>query len=251
MTSQVVSAPLGGSVGRLDIRLAVVAASIAFYALTFLPLHAVLGPGVVSLSAVPVALAGWLFGLRPGMLAGAMAFPFNTVLLGVEESAELNAVIWGGAVAGSAALLVGTVAGTLRDLAARLQTELMEKRGAEEGLRLSEERLRHLVENAPGTLVTVAPDGRILYANRGMGGIDPIALRGTNVYNFVPKSHQDLFRKTLEGVFTHAEPGGYEIADAPDGGDPTLHIIRFGPVKQDQKVVAATLLSLDVTDSVG
>ena len=251
MVSQVAPVLTVGGIDRIGIRIALVAVSTAFYALTFLPLHAVLGPGVVSLSAVPVAIAGWLFGLRAGMLMGAMAFPFNTVLLGVEESAELNSVIWGGAVAGSASLLVGTVAGTLRDVAGKLQTELTEKRGAEQGLKESEELLRHLVENAPGMLVTVTSDGRILYANRSIAGIDPISLRGTNVYNFVPKSHQDLFKKALEGVFTHNEAGGYEIADAPDGSDPTLHIIRLGPVTKDRKVVAATLLSLDVTDSVG
>ncbi len=241
--------PTGG-VEQLNIRVAIVAASAVLYALTFLPLHSILGPGVVSLSAVPVALAGWLFGLRAGMLFGAVAFPLNTVLLGVETS-DLNSVVWGGAVAGSAALLVGTVAGTLRDVTDRLQAQLDQKNGAEENLRVSEERLRHLVENAPGMLVTVAADGTIMYANRAIGGLSTVSLRGTNVYNFVPRSHQDLFRRTLEGVFTSGQPGGYEIADPPESGDPTLHIIRFGPVEKDGAVVAATLLSLDVTDSVG
>ena len=246
--SQSIAQPIGTGVERLDVRVAV---SAVFYALTFLPLYAQLGPGVVSLSVVPVALAGWLFGLRAGMLAGAIAFPLNTVLLGVEEAAEINSVVWGGAVAGSSALLVGTVAGTLRDVAQSLQEELAMKRGAEEGLRASEERLRHLVENAPGTLVTVTADGVVLYSNRPIGGLDPTSVRGTNVYSFVPRPHQDLFRKTLERVFQTGEAGGYEVADTPDGTDPTLHIIRLGPVKQGGGwVVAATLLSLDVTDSV-
>jgi PAS domain S-box-containing protein len=239
----------GSGVERLDVRVGLVALSAVFYALTFLPLYDQLGPGVVSLSVVPVALAGWLFGLRAGLLAGAIAFPLNTVLLGVEESAELNSVVWGGAVAGSAALLVGTVAGTLRDVAERLQTELASKHGAEEGLRLSEERLRHLVENAPGTLITVDGGGTVLFSNRPIGGLDAAAVRGTNVYNFVPRRHQDIFRRTLERVFQTGEPGGYEIAETPEEGDSTLHIIRFGPVEQDGRVVAATLLSLDVTDS--
>jgi hypothetical protein len=100
-------------------------------------------------------------------------------------------------------------------------------------------------------LVAVVSDGRILYANRSIVGIDPIALRATNVCNFFPMSHQDLFTRVLDGVFTHNEFGGYEIADASDESDPKLHIIRFGPVMKDRKVVAATLLSLDVTDRVG
>jgi hypothetical protein len=60
------------------------------------------------------------------MLMGAMAFPCNTMLLGVEEAAEFNAVIWGDADAGSGSMLVGTVAGTLRDVADNFRTELAE-----------------------------------------------------------------------------------------------------------------------------
>ena len=100
MISQIAVKPVAG-VERLEIRVAIVAASVVFYALTFLPLHQILGPGVVSLSAVPVALAGWPFGLHAGMLFGAVAFPLNTVLLGTETT-DLTAVVWGGAVAGSA-----------------------------------------------------------------------------------------------------------------------------------------------------
>ena len=249
MMTRTLSASSGTGMERLDFRVAVVALSFAFYALTFLPLHAELGPGVVSLSAVPVALAGWLFGLRAGLLAGAIAFPMNTVLLGVEETADINAVVWGGAVAGSAALLVGTVAGTLRDMTERLQSDLREKHHAEDSLTESENRLRHLVENAPGVLITVTGDGTVMYSNSPIVGMDSDTVRGTNVYNFVPRQHQDLFRMTLEKVFRTGEPGGYEIADTVGSGDSTLHIIRFGPVKQNGRVVAATLLSLDVTDT--
>ena len=94
---------------RLNVRVALVAVSAAFYALTFVPLHQELGPGVVSLSVVPVALAAWLFGLRAGLLAGAVAFPLNTVLLGLEEGADLDGVVWGGAVVEHAPAMIMAV----------------------------------------------------------------------------------------------------------------------------------------------
>ena len=75
MVSQSMTRPSAVGVERFDVRVGLVALSAVFYALTFLPLYELLGPGVVSLSSVPVALAGWLFGLRAGMLAGALAFP--------------------------------------------------------------------------------------------------------------------------------------------------------------------------------
>lgn len=81
---------------RFDVRVALIGATAVLYALTFGPLYDELGPGVVSLSVVPVALAGWLFGLRAGLLAGAVAFPLNTVLLGLEDGANLDSVVWEG-----------------------------------------------------------------------------------------------------------------------------------------------------------
>jgi hypothetical protein len=143
------------------------------------------------------------------------------------------ALIWGGAVAGSAALLVGTVAGTLRDVTDRLQGELEKKLDGEGNRVESEGCLRHLVENAPGMLATVGVDDRAIHAHRAIGGLSQTQLWGTNVYNLVPRSHQTLFRKTLEKVFTSGEQGGYKIADPPEVGAPTLHIIRFGLVVVD------------------
>lgn len=249
MRSAIATADTRSGVERLDLRVALVAVSVAFYALTFIPLHAELGPGIVSLSVVPVALAGWLFGLRAGLVAGALAFPMNTLLLGVEQGADLNMVIWDGAVAGSAALMVGAVAGTLRDATERLPTEPVERHGTEDWLKESEKRMRHLVENAPGVLITVNRDGTVMYSNRSIAGTEAYAVRGTNVYNFVPRQHQDLFRNALYRVFQSGEPSGYEVTDSPPGGTPILHVLRFGAIKEDGEVVAATLLSLDISET--
>ncbi len=237
-----------GGMRRVDLRIALLAFTTVFYALTFLPLRAELGPGVVSLSAVPVALAGWLFGLRAGLLFGAISFPMNTGLLSAEQGAELNEVIWGGAVAGSASLMVGAVAGALRDVTERLSHQLTVKQGSEDGLRESEERMNNLANSAPSLLVMMRGDGTILYSNRAIGEFDTASIRGTNMFNFVPRQHHDMFRRALESAFTTGEASGYEVSDTMAVGTPTLHVIRFGPVKRDGKVVAATLLSLDIND---
>ena len=234
---------------RLNLRVALVAGSAAFYALTFLPLYRELGPGVVSLSVVPVALAGWLFGLRAGLLAGAIAFPVDTVLLGIEEPAELDRVVWGGAVAGSAALMVGAVAGTLRDLSDRLSAQLAQRWGADDTVRESEARLRELVEHAPAMLMVVSRDGTVTYTNRPIGGLDAASVRGANVYNFVPRQHQELFRNAIERAFRDGGESGYTVATKSDGDQSVLHVLRFGPVKKDGRVAATALLSIDVTDT--
>jgi PAS domain S-box-containing protein len=223
---------------RLDVRVAVVAASAVLYALVFLPLYGRAGGGRFALGC---ARGGRALAFRPACwhARGCDLVSFKYVLLGVEETADVNAVVWGGAVAGSASLLVGTVAGTLRDVSERLHEQLASKLATEQGLVNSEERLRHLVENAPGVLITVTGDGTVLYSNQSIGGVDSISVRGASVYNFVPRRHQDLFRMSLERVFRTGQPDGYHIAEAVDDTS-TLHVIRFDPIRENGQVVAAT-----------
>ena len=235
-------------VERLDLRIVLVACSTIFYAVTFLPLQDDLGPGVVSLSVVPVALAGWLFGLRAGLSFGVIAYMMNTVLLVSAGPAELSVALWGGAVAGSAALLVGAVAGTLRDVSQQLRNELAERRWTEAALRESEERWRCLVESAPAVFLTVDREGTVLYSNQPIAGRNVEDVAGSSVYSFVPQAHQAMFQKALERLFRTGQPQGYEVADTDDYASPSLHVIRFGPVERDGRVVAATIMNVDITE---
>ena len=108
---------------RFDVRMALNGATAVFYALTFGPLYEELGPGVVSLSVVPVALAGWLFGLRAGLLAGAVAavsIAIGAVVLTQDGSdgAEHHPAMWIARVATAAgALLTGLLGDSLSSLA--------------------------------------------------------------------------------------------------------------------------------------
>ncbi len=234
-------------VEKIDLRILVVTLTTAFYALTFAPLFEDVGPGVLALSAVPVALAGWLFGLRAGLIFGTLAFPLNTALLWSAQSTDFTTVVWGGGVAGSAALLVGAVAGTLRDVSEQLHRELTDRQLVEADLRESEERLRHLVESAPATLITVDRNGTVLYSSAPLGAVGPGEARGTTVFDYIPDDHHHLFRTALDRVFSEGVEAGYEITDY-DPGQTTAHIIRLGPVKQAGRVTAATLIGIDVVE---
>lgn len=110
--------------------------------------------GIVSQSMMkPNAIGVERFDIPVGLVAASAIFYVRTFL-------PLYELLGPGAVAGSAALLVGTVAGTLRDVTDRLRGELGKKLEAVDSLLESEERSRHLVENAPGMLVMVTVDGR-------------------------------------------------------------------------------------------
>ena len=236
-------------VEKIDLRIVLITLTTAVYALSFSALYGDLGAGTLTLSTIPVALTGWLFGLRAGMIFGVLAFPLNAALLWSAQSIDLATVIWGGGVAACAALLVGAVAGTLHDVNEQLHTDLSERQSTEAELRESEERLRHLVESAPGILITVDRDGTVLYSNQPLGTVGAQEAPGTNVYDYVPEDHHWLFKSTLAKVFDGGEPAGYEISEADaEAGETVLHVIRLGPVRRNGRVVAATLLGVEVVD---
>ncbi|MEX2431183.1 MAG: PAS domain-containing protein [Dehalococcoidia bacterium] len=119
---------------HLHLRIALVSVTAACYVAAFFPLYDVLGTGVVSLSPVPAALAGWLLGVRVGTLAGAAAFPLNAALSALSGSGDLPSVIWGAAGSGVGALLVGALAGALRDVTDRLDREIQARSQAQEAV---------------------------------------------------------------------------------------------------------------------
>lgn len=109
------------------------AALIACYVVAFIPLHHVLGRGSSSLSFLPVALIGWLFGLRAGVLASAVTIALNLFLYQVTGVAVWDQMMRSGMAAGSVALLVlGAVTGRMSDLSRRIREELAARRIAEE-----------------------------------------------------------------------------------------------------------------------
>ena len=51
------------------------------YVVLFLILYVKAGPAVAMLAMLPVAMVGWLFGMRGGILGGLFCFPLNLLLL--------------------------------------------------------------------------------------------------------------------------------------------------------------------------
>ena len=146
-------------------RVTIAVGSAAMYVVVFVLLRRY-GPQMATLSLLPVALAGWLFGMRIGLLAGLLVIPLNTVLLNLVGVSGWDALIQaGGAPGATIVVLGGAMVGRLHDLSDVVGTELTERKQAEEALRESEQRLRNLFETMTEGVVMIAPDGQIVQAN--------------------------------------------------------------------------------------
>lgn len=97
------------------LKMVLILATSAAYILAFKPVHLIGGDSVGSLVIFPIALAGWLLGTRPGMIAGILSIPLNAFLYSMIITPALPAVIdaWPAHIA---VIIVGAVSGWTGEL---------------------------------------------------------------------------------------------------------------------------------------
>jgi PAS domain S-box-containing protein len=129
-----------------------------------------------------------------------------------------------------------------------IATDVTESRRAEEAVRLSEEKWRTLVENAPDNIFTCDAEGKILFMNRVRPEFREISVVGTSIYDYIAPEHHARARGVLKQVFERGEPGQYEASIPVPGGEPIWFISHAGPVRRDGRVTEALLINLDITE---
>ena len=105
------------------------------HTLVFIPLYHLIGPIVTTLTTLPVAVTGWFFGGRVGVLAGLLAFLLNTLLVTLAGDSGWDTLTRKGLPGSILIVSIGAVAGQIRDLSAKIKLELDERERAEETLR--------------------------------------------------------------------------------------------------------------------
>jgi len=119
---------------------------------------------------------------------------------------------------------------------------------AKTALEESEEKLRSLLEYTPNIVMMVDCNGSILFVNRAIFGLTPEKIVGMNVYDFFAPKYCNLIKQTLDRVFQSGEPGRYETSRYAINGDISWYDVQIGPIKHENKVVAATLINTDITN---
>lgn len=124
-----------------------------------------------------------------------------------------------------------------------------EQLNTQQALRESEAKWRSLVENAPDVILTIDRQGTVLFINRTFTkSIKPEQTIGTTIYKYIDAVHHEKIRNTIEHVFTTGQHGKYEATGTRPNGDIVWYSTHVGPIKQDDKVVALTLITSDITD---
>lgn len=129
--------------------------------------------------------------------------------------------------------------GSSRDITARKKKE--------EALRISESRFRALVEHAPVTIITLNRHGTILFVNHTELG-PPGRVMGTSIYEYIKPGQHDKFGEALSAVFEKREGVRLRMEMRRGDGTPAFFENQIGPVESGGRVVAALLVSMDITE---
>jgi PAS domain S-box-containing protein len=128
--------------------------------------------------------------------------------------------------------------------------DITERKKIEEALQESKERWRSLVTYAPDSVLTVDVDGRILFVNHmpPESGFTADEMVGRRISEIVVPEHREVVESALEYVFGRGKSTTYESAVRRSSGDLMWYAAHVGPIRQGDRVVAAMLISRDVTE---
>ncbi len=118
---------------------------------------------------------------------------------------------------------------------------------ARQKLNESEELWRSLVETAPDTIMTVAPEGVIRFINHAFFGMPPQAVVDRRLYDLLPAESRETAKEIVGSVFRTGLTGTFEICMGEQHNQ-TWHTFRVGPLRMEHRVIAATIISTDTTE---
>ncbi|MCJ7523406.1 MAG: PAS domain S-box protein, partial [Dehalococcoidia bacterium] len=125
--------------------------------------------------------------------------------------------------------------------------DITERKHREEELRKSQEKWQALVENTSEAVSIVDSKGSILFVNHVSSWHTVEETIGTSIYDYLTPSDQNVVRKALKSVFKSKKTERYEVSSLILDGRKVWYENSVTPIKHDGRIIAALIISLDVT----
>ncbi len=196
------------------------------YAFAFFLLHPLMGPSMIILAAIPVGLAGWMFGSLAGMLFGLAGIGLNLILLyaiGWLDWAHIQ--LANGLTVSLTILLVGFLLGQVGYLMRRVNRELGERAKAEQRQKSISALLKSTLDATADGILFIDAHGSIVVYNQKfidlwgltlnelrqpslLARLDLLSSRTTNPLEFQANMERVLASQDHEHHFTVSLAGG-------------------------------------------
>ena len=109
-------------------------------------------------------------------------------------------------------------------------------------------RWKSLVTHAPDVILTVDREGTILFVNRVVPGLTVEQVLGTKVDGYMPPEYGPALHAAIESVFRTGEPESLDLEGVGPDRTSAWYSTRIGPVLRENAVVAATIITSDITE---
>jgi PAS domain S-box-containing protein len=238
---------------------------VLMYGVALGPLVQAVGPAALMGAILPVALAGYLLGLRVGLLVALLVLPLHVLVLAHVGLSPVEVLSRGESGPGHAVLvLIGLLAGRLSDLAGRLRQqarelaqqnhalrdEIAEHMQAEERLAESEQRFRSLLDQNPDVVLSMELDGRGVTINRAGAHVSGYAVEEWLGRSLAPLVVPEELERTMAHFRRAAqgEPQTYDTAIVHRDGHRVDVRVTNVPIVVDGKIVGVYGIAKDITE---
>ena len=130
----------------------------------------------------------------------------------------------------------------------KLKQEITKHKETATALTSAEARWRSLVTNAPVRILTIDPNGIILFINRVSPERTQEQVIGSSVYTYLPSKVKTVTKKVLTSVFQKGTPQKYDSHICREEGTELWYENEVAPIYQGREIVAAIFITTDITD---
>jgi PAS domain S-box-containing protein len=138
-------------------------------------------------------------------------------------------------------------ADALREANARLVQEIAERTRSEQALRVSEERWRSLVEDAPDTILEVDQRGTIRLTNRGISGLTRAETVGTRFLDHLPGDQRPVLQHAMDQAHQTGATQYSEISVSSPQGTVTWWSYRVSALSRVDSGNGFLIVGTDIT----
>jgi two-component system nitrate/nitrite sensor histidine kinase NarX len=133
------------------------------------------------------------------------------------------------------------------DMVLVLTEDITDRIAADKERQALHDRWLSFSENAPGIIAIIDRSGYIQFLNRTLRSDKMEDILGRSIYDLINPEYREIARTAIEHTFETGESSEYEALILP--GEPNLWFsTHVGAIKQDGRVVAATIIATDITE---
>ncbi len=123
----------------------------------------------------------------------------------------------------------------------------VERKRAEDALREAEARWRTLMETSPQLVMTIDRQGRVLFVNHTMPGLERDWLVVQQIFDFLPGENRSQRQEMLQRVFRERVASSFELSVPQPDGETFWFSCNLSPVVDQGRVDQAIFNATDIT----